>query len=59
MFSSTGLYAIHTVVNDQKYIYYGLGLFTIAVSIFMIFAIKDVINTDKEEVLQEEELDYL
>lgn len=56
LFSSSGLYGIHSLVSDQKYIYFGMGAFVILVSFFLIYSIKDVIQNhhledehDKEE----------
>lgn len=45
LFSSSGLYAIHSIVDDQKYIYFGIGAFVILVSLFMVVSIKDVIQS--------------
>lgn len=42
IFASTGFYSINDYVSDQKYVYFGMGAFVIAISIFLIYGIKDV-----------------
>ena len=37
------------VIEDQAYIYYGISLFTIAATIFLWFALKDVIVEAKDK----------
>lgn len=54
MFSSSGLYAIHDWLGDEKPVYVGLGTFVILVTLFLMCAIKDVVK-DKMVDQQEQE----
>jgi len=36
-------------IEDQAYIYYGISVFTILTTIFLAFAIKDVVTDKKAE----------
>lgn len=42
MFAGSGLYSLHKIITDQKYIYFGLGSFICCVAMFLNFTIKDV-----------------
>ena len=44
LFSSTGLYSIDRLIDDQKYIYFGIGVFILAVALFSVLFIKDIIT---------------
>lgn len=45
IFSMSGLFAIHNVVTDQKYIYFGVAVLFLAIALFNCFAIKEVVRS--------------
>ena len=48
--ASTGLYAINDYISDQKYVYFGFGGSIIAISLFLIYGIKDIHWKEDDQV---------
>ena len=47
--STSGLFALHNLVTNQKYIYFGVSAFFLAVGVFNCFAIKDIVLEQKAQ----------
>ena len=45
--STSGLFALHNLITDQKYIYFGVSAIFLSISLFNCFAIKDVVTEQK------------
>ena len=45
------MYQLLLVLDDQKYIYFGVGTFIVLAAILLIFIIKDVVNEENEKIV--------